>query len=126
MVPPGGAWQFGQALLDLGATVCTPVPLCTTCPVRRRCRWSAKGRAAPDPARGSSGVSRPQARFDGSDRQGRGRLIDALRDRRLGEEEVASVLGWSTEPARAARVVADLVAEGLVVRDAHGGLRLPG
>jgi A/G-specific adenine glycosylase len=126
MVPPGRAWQFGQALLDLGATVCTPAPACTTCPVRRRCRWSAKRCVEPDPAHGSSGVSRRQARFRGSDREGRGRLVDALRDGSLAEEEVAAVAGWTGEPTRAVRVVADLVAEGLVVRDARGGLRLPG
>ncbi len=126
MVPPGRAWQFGQALLDLGATVCTPAPDCSVCPVRRRCRWSTKRRVAPDPARGSSGVSRPQTRFEGSDRQGRGRLVDALRDHPLGEEEVVSVIGWPTEPTRAARVVADLAAEGLVARDADGLWCLPG
>ena len=39
MVPPGRGWAFGQALMDLGATVCTTgVPVCQQCPVRRRCR----------------------------------------------------------------------------------------
>ncbi len=125
MVPPERAWQFGQALLDLGSLVCTPSPVCTDCPVRRRCRWSGKRRQVPDPSRGSSGVSRPHARFDGSDRQGRGRLIDALLDRPLPEQEVPEVLGWYSEPTRAERVVTDLVMEGLVVRDPTGILRLP-
>ncbi len=36
MVPPGEGWAFGQALLDLGATVCTSrAPACTTCPDRK-------------------------------------------------------------------------------------------
>jgi A/G-specific adenine glycosylase len=125
MVPEGGGWRFGQALLDLGATVCTPVPICGACPVRRRCRWSASGRSEPDPARGSSGVSRGQSRFEGSDRQGRGRLVDALRDGPLAEREVASALGWPAEGARAVRVLAGLVADGLVVRGSGGRLRLP-
>ncbi len=38
------------------------------------------GGDAPDPAVGSSGVSGTQARFDGSDRQARGRLMKALSD----------------------------------------------
>jgi A/G-specific adenine glycosylase len=125
MVPRGEGWRFGQALLDLGATVCTTTPVCGACPVRRRCRWSTRGRIAPDPARGSSGVSRVQSRFEGSDRQGRGRLIDALRDGPLTTERVASALGWPADVQRADRVVADLVADGLVVRDAKGALRLP-
>ncbi len=52
MVPRGRGWQFGQALLDLGATRCVAgVPRCAGCPVRRRCRWARRGRTAPDPAR---------------------------------------------------------------------------
>src|SRR5450756_2276529 len=48
----------GQALLDLGATVCTArVPDCSGCPVSRRCAWTRAGRPEPDPARGSAGVS---------------------------------------------------------------------
>ena len=80
MVPPGRGWSFGQALLDLG-------PPCArrgrrtaaACPIRRRCRWARAGRPEIDPARGSAGVSVTQAPFAGSDRQGRGRLVAALR-----------------------------------------------
>ena len=80
MVPPGTGWLFGQSLLDLGAMVCAgPDPACHQVPVRRRCRWAAAGRPDPDPARGSAGVSVAQSAFHGSDRQGRGRLVDALR-----------------------------------------------
>ena len=42
------------------------------------CTWSLDGRPDPDPAVGSAGVSGGQSRFEGSDRQGRGRLVDAL------------------------------------------------
>jgi A/G-specific adenine glycosylase len=36
--------RFNQALMDLGATVCTPVgPQCDRCPLRRFCRASAMG-----------------------------------------------------------------------------------
>ena len=126
MVPPGRGWHFGQALLDLGATHCrSTAPECGSCPIRRRCRWSASGRSFPDPARRSAGVSRPQSRFEGSDRQGRGRLIDALRDRPLSEDDVAGLVGWSPRTGRPARVVAGLLAEGLVVRDGGGLIRLP-
>ena len=126
MVPTGGGWSFGQALLDLGATVCTSRdPRCTVCPVRRRCRWAASGRVPPDPARGSAGVSTAQSRFAGSDRQGRGRLVDALRSAAVAAGDVAAATGWPDDPDRARRVADSLVVEGLAVRDASGTLRLP-
>ena len=60
------------ALMDLGATVCTARdPRCRGCPLRRRC--ATRG-PLPGEAR------RPQARFEGSFRQRRGRVMAALRD----------------------------------------------
>jgi A/G-specific adenine glycosylase len=126
MVPPGRGWSFGQALLDLGSGICVAgVPRCGVCPVRRRCRWAAAGRAGPDPAVGSAGVSAPQSRFVGSDRQGRGRLVDALRGGAVPADRVPGVVGWPDEPERVGRVVAGLLADGLVVADPSGTLRLP-
>jgi A/G-specific adenine glycosylase len=126
MVPPGRGWSFGQALLDLGATVCTSrAPDCVTCPVRRRCRWATTGRTAPDPARGSAGVSVAQPRFAGSDREGRGRLMSALRAGPVPGGELAVAAGWPDDPARAERVAGALVAEGLADRGPSGVLQLP-
>ena len=79
-VAPGSAWAWNQAMLDLGAAVCTRrQPRCEACPVTGSCRWFAAGRPEPDPADGSAGVSTGQSPFAGSDRQGRGRLVEALR-----------------------------------------------
>ncbi len=126
MVPPGRGWAFGQALLDLGATVCTArSPACGTCPVRRRCRWASAGRPDPDPARGSAGVSVAQAPFVGSDRQGRGRLMAALRAGPVAADGLAAACGWPDDAVRADRVADGLVAEGLAVRDRAGTLHLP-
>jgi A/G-specific adenine glycosylase len=126
MVPPGGAWTFGQALLDLGASVCTAgSPRCGQCPISSQCRWVASGLEAPDPAVGSAGVSTPQSTFNGSDRQGRGRLIDHLRAGSLGPAQVAAVAGWPDDPERAERTVLGLITEGLAVRDRDGTLHLP-
>ena len=39
LVPSGGAGEYNQALMELGATVCTPrTPACGVCPLRAPCR----------------------------------------------------------------------------------------
>lgn len=44
LVPERGAGQFNQALMELGATVCTPKePLCLVCPLASLCRARALG-----------------------------------------------------------------------------------
>ena len=86
------------------------------------------GGPGPGPARpraGSAGVSTPQSVFDGSDRQGRGRLIDALRHGAVRADRVAAAAGWPDDPERAARVAGRTGGEGLVARDRAGTLRLP-
>ncbi len=126
MVPNRRAWEFNQALLDLGATLCVATnPACDGCPLRKRCRWRAGGHSTPDPARGSAGASTPQSTFVGSDRQGRGRCIDALRLGPVREEDLPAIMGWPDQPERAERVAAGLMAEGMVVRLSSGRLRLP-
>jgi A/G-specific adenine glycosylase len=43
-LPPGRAGDFNQALMDLGATICTPgVPDCPRCPVAEFCLARARG-----------------------------------------------------------------------------------
>lgn len=124
-VPIGQGWAWNQAMLDLGATVCIARdPRCDVCPARRRCAWSAAGRPEPDPAIGSAGVSGKQSRFEGSDRQGRGRLVDALRRGPVPVMGLAAAMGWADEPERADRVARGLVDEGLVVLW-DGGYALP-
>jgi A/G-specific adenine glycosylase len=72
-----------------------------------------------DPAVGSAAVSRPQARFEGSDRQARGRLMKVLSSASIANDDAARVM--EVAPERAERLVEALLAEGLVVGD---GLRL--
>jgi A/G-specific adenine glycosylase len=57
LVPKVRAGDFNQALMELGATVCTPTrPRCPTCPLRKRCIAHRAGRtgelpmASPRPA----------------------------------------------------------------------------
>jgi A/G-specific adenine glycosylase len=137
MVPAGRAWPWNQAMLDLGAGVCTTRrPACDRCPLgppptgrpgSTLCAWARRG--GPDPARESAGTSRPQAPFVGSDRQGRGRLIAALAalsgPGTIPPDAIPGVAGWPADPARAAVVAQGLIEDGLVVADPDGGLRLP-
>jgi A/G-specific adenine glycosylase len=124
-LPAGRAWEWNQALLDLGAGVCTRrSPRCGGCPVAARCAWARGGWPAPDPADGSAGVSGGQSRFDGSDRQGRGRLVEALRAGPVDKAALATAMGWPDDVARADRVAASVVRDGLAVDDCSR-LRLP-
>jgi A/G-specific adenine glycosylase len=112
LLPAGRSWEFNQSMFDLGATVCTAAaPACGLCPLRRQCRWKRGGLPAPDPWRASPSV-RPQAPFAGSDRQGRGRLVQALRQGPVSGEMLAAACGWPDDVPRAERITAALVAEG--------------
>jgi A/G-specific adenine glycosylase len=113
LVPVGHGWVWNQVFMDLGATVCRPVPKCDRCPVRSACRWRLGGFAVPDPAVGSAGVSGRQAKFEGSDRQARGAVLRALQG------------GPALVDAFDPRIVAGLVADGLVTIDA-ATVSLPG
>jgi len=123
-VPEGAGWEWNQGLLDLGALRCRPTrPDCDACPVAMTCAWHLDGHPDPDPARRSAGVSRPQARFEGSARQARGRLLRAVQSGPVEDADLVQLLGWVDRPDAdaAARAVADsLVADGLVSRAAGG------
>jgi A/G-specific adenine glycosylase len=117
LVPAGRAWEWNQAMLDLGAGYCRAKPLCDDCPVDDVCSWHSARRTGDDPAAGSFGTSGRQSRFDGSDRQGRGRLVEALRSGPVGRTDLPAVMGWPGDVDRAERVAATVVADGLASDD---------
>jgi A/G-specific adenine glycosylase len=109
LVPAGRGWAWNQALLDLGALVCRPRPRCDACPLRSGgCAWRDGGPDRPDPWRPTP----RQTTFEGSDRQGRGRLVDVLRRGPIPFDELARAAGWPDDPQRALRVARSLAAEG--------------
>ncbi|HEX6971810.1 MAG TPA: A/G-specific adenine glycosylase, partial [Limnochordia bacterium] len=60
LIPAGAASDFNQALMELGALVCTPgPPRCTECPLRRWCRGAAAGEAARLPVKAARTPPRP-------------------------------------------------------------------
>lgn len=120
LVPAGDGWHHNQAMIDIGARHCRPRPRCDGCPFAADCVWYLGGHRLPDPAHRSAGVSRRQARFEGSDRQGRGRLMAALADGDVERGDLAVAMGWPDDPDRATSVAATLVADGLVVETDEG------
>lgn len=108
------------AVMDLGASTCTSRgPRCAECPLEPRCGWA--GGPGPDPAAAGAHRPRPQGRFEGSLRQARGRVVDALRAGPLSRDQALDVAAEHGEDA-----LAGLIADGLVTRDAGGGYALPG
>ncbi len=120
-LPPGDAWLWNQCLMDLGAVLCRPTnPACDACPLRTSCAWHNS--YGEDPAVGSSGVSGRQARFDGSDRQARGRLMRALANGPVGLADVGAVM--RRDQGTSERLVGDLRRDGLCQLD-ELTIRLP-
>lgn len=111
LVPRGMGWEWNQMIMELGARICTARgPTCGQCPLEDPCAWRGQG---DDPASRSAGASRPQGRFEGSDRQARGRAMRAVSAAGVPREVVVAAMG--VEPERAERLIAALVAEGLMV-----------
>jgi A/G-specific adenine glycosylase len=110
-------WSVG--VMELGALVCTAArPRCDRCPVRSQCAWLGQGQPTV-PAR------RPTARYEGSDRQCRGRLLAVLRSASGPVPPDALETAWH-DPGQRARALATLIDDGLVIRCADGSLALPG
>ena len=86
-VPAGQGWSWNQALMELGALICTAArPRCQICPLRAACRayaaWRASDEhvfAAPPVTRPARKVAERTARYETTARYFRGRVVDALR-----------------------------------------------
>nr|WP_051922713.1 A/G-specific adenine glycosylase [Bifidobacterium stellenboschense] len=86
---PSVTWN--QSVMELGALVCTAKsPLCDHCPVHDDCAFLAAGRPGLGERR-----TRPRQRFQGTDRQVRGIVLDALR-------KLPAASGSSAAPERSA------------------------
>lgn len=120
-VPAGRSWEWNSAMLDLGAAVCRPSPDCDRCPIGGMCSWSVAGQPEPDPAHRSAAVSRPQARFEGSFRQARGRLLGSLSATPIA---LADLDPRDFAPHDPAAVAESLAGDGLVRLDG-GSVSLP-
>lgn len=96
LTPDRRAGDHAQAMMDLGATVCTPrKPACGGCPLRGFCLAADKGIAAELPRRGAKarkptrqGVAYVARRVDGA----------VLMVRRPGRGLLGGMLGWPGDP----------------------------
>ena len=111
---------FNAGMMELRAIVCTArSPRCDECPLAGVCAWRAAGSPASD-----GPPARRQARFEGSDRQLRGRVMAELRasDVPVTDAELTRVL---PEAEVRARILRGLEADGLAV-GSPDGWGLPG
>ena len=116
LVPEGLGWEWNQVMMDFGARHCTArAPQCAQCPLRRQCRWKSVGE---DPAPASAGASKPQARFEGSDRQARGRAMRAVADGSHSLVRITQAMALA-DTSRAQSLVEALINEGLLVRQGN-------
>jgi A/G-specific adenine glycosylase len=122
--PPAVAARWSVAVMELGALVCTAAsPRCADCPVARQCAWLAAGRPEAGDGTGRSGV-RTQ-RYDGTDRQCRGRLLAVLRDGGGPVTQAAFDAVWA-DRVQLARALDGLIADGLADPLSDGRYALPG
>lgn len=115
---------FNAAAMELGAVICLPrAPRCDDCPIARFCEW--RGAGYPD----NAPKKRPkQAKFEGSDRQVRGRIMALLRASTVPVEPAAALAAAATgglrDAAQAQRAYDSLIADGLLV-EFEGRAKLP-
>ena len=122
-LPTGEGWRWNQAMIEIGATICTARKTkCDKCPLKETCTWT-KNQSATDPA--ISVKSKKLETFEGSDRQGRGKLINALRNEPIMGKDVPQILGWPNDHKRCKRVLEKLEKDGLIVIADSGKISLP-
>ena len=119
-VDDAAAARWSVAVMELGALVCTAVaPDCPQCPLAGSCAWRSAGRPQ---------GNRPRLvqRFEGTDRQARGRLMAVLRaaSAPVGSDQLAGA--WPTDPIQRERALRGLIADGLVEMAGKEGYWLPG
>lgn len=110
--------RWSAAVMEFGALVCTArSPQCTACPVTDSCAWTQAGQP-------TGQAPRRQPRYEGSDREVRGRLLQVVRDAQ-GPVTRASLTRCWPDAAQRDRALAGLVADGLLVAEPRGRYRLP-
>jgi hypothetical protein len=134
-LPTGRAWPWHQALMDLGATVCTDArPACLVCPLQDVCRAAFRAGRIVREAQTTYEVKvrRKEGPWRGSTRYYRGRIVAALGALPHGERLTLPALAARIAPEQAATTAANgarmggrpdgrRVADGATEGDGAGG-----
>nr|WP_240393998.1 A/G-specific adenine glycosylase [Corynebacterium lactis] len=117
------AAETSVALMELGALVCKVTPDCESCPIASTCAWVAAGSPEPEEHEVHAAKRRVQ-KFEGTDRQVRGLLLDVLRAAHSPVEQAALDAVWSDDAQRS-RALFSLLEDGLAEQTETGLFRLP-
>ena len=120
---PATAAETSVALMELGATVCRTTPECAVCPIDTSCAWIAAGRPEPEDHEIAAAKRRVQ-KFEGTDRQVRGLLLDVLRAADSPVEQAALDAVWDDAHQRS-RALFSLLDDGLAEQTPDGRFQLP-
>lgn len=118
---PSVVWN--QAVMELGATVCAAKsPLCDVCPIAAQCAFLHNGKPGLGERR-----TRPRQRFQGTDRQVRGLVLNALRGqpdgaKALNRENIERL--WK-DHVQLDKCIVSLDEDGLIEILPGGSVRLP-
>lgn len=111
---------WNAAVMELGALVCTArSPRCEECPVVHLCAWQLAGRPEHDgpPRRGQA--------WHGTDRQVRGRIVQALRESAAPVTRDALAAAWPQDESKVDRCLTGLLEDGLAEQVSDGRYALP-
>lgn len=107
LIPIGDDGRWAAATMELGALICKArTPLCSHCPLADICTWRALGYPQ------SEVEKRKSAQWQGSDRQCRGVIMNALREApEVKKQELAKLWGDRSQYEKA---IASLLDDGLI------------
>jgi A/G-specific adenine glycosylase len=122
LLPPAEAnraARWSVAVMELGALVCIAAkPACGSCPLADDCAWRLGGSSA-------NTASRSAKPYEGSDRQCRGAVLAVLRTA-PGPVPAAALDACWPDSGQRARVLADLISDGLASAYPDDLIGLPG
>jgi A/G-specific adenine glycosylase len=117
LIPTRNPHLWAAATMELGALICTAAkPKCELCPIANQCRW----RSLDYPK--SDAPKRTQS-WNGTDRQCRGVIVQALRENKMVSKKELSKL-WSLQP-QFEKALVSLEKDGLITSPKKSYYSLP-